>query len=166
MAGKQPSDDFEEYVDVIDKQSLAAARTVDDTEMDITPMIDITFLLLIFFIVAARLDQQAPVKLPMARHGTAVSLKSSVILTLAKGSGPTAEVYLSDGKSPDRLLAGGDLEAQTAAITDFVAQELAAGKETVLIKAEKDVRHRDVARVSRAVGKVRKDLYVAVMEEQ
>jgi biopolymer transport protein ExbD len=166
MAEQQLAEEFEEYVDVIDQQSLSAARTVDDTEMDITPMIDITFLLLIFFIVAARLDQQAPVKLPLARHGTAVSLKSSVIMTLAKGSGPAADVYLSDGKSPDRLLDAGDLEAQAAAITEFVEQELAAGKETVLIKAEKDVRHRDVARVSRAVGKVRKDLYVAVMEAQ
>ncbi len=47
----------EQYVDVIDDRPLVARRPLDDSEMDITPMIDITFLLLIFFLVAARLDE-------------------------------------------------------------------------------------------------------------
>ena len=63
----------------------------DDCEMDITPMIDITFLLLIFFLVAARLDEDTPVELPPARHGTAVAVKSSVIITLAEGDGENAD---------------------------------------------------------------------------
>ena len=34
-------------------------RRFDDAEMDITPMIDITFLLLIFFLVASKMDEGA-----------------------------------------------------------------------------------------------------------
>jgi biopolymer transport protein ExbD len=154
----------EQFVETIDQQSLTAARSIDDSEMDITPMIDLTFLLLIFFIVAGRIDQQAPIHLPPARHGSAVSVKSSVILTVTQRGTDGADVYLGDGKDPDQLLDSSDLEAQSAAITEYVEQEIESGKETVLIKAEKGVRHRDVARVSRAVGKVRRDLYVAVLE--
>src|SRR5690606_22845373 len=142
-------------------------RQIEDDEMAITPMIDITFLLLIFFLVAGRLDQDAPVELPPARHGSAVSIKSSVILTIAKGSGETADVFLGDGKSVNRMLNNGDLEAQAAQITQYVEEELAAGnKYDVLIKAEKGVRHRDVARVSKACAEAGRDLYVAVMEIQ
>ena len=134
--------------------------------MDITPMIDITFLLLIFFLVASKLDEKTPVELPPARHGTAVSVKSSVILTLEQGNEESANVYTGDGKAADRMLNASDLEAQAIAIIDYVEQELELGKENVIIKAEKGVRHRDVARVSRAVGKAGKDLYVAVLEVQ
>ncbi len=154
----------EYFVEVLDDQPLIKRRALDDSEMDITPMIDITFLLLIFFIVAARLDEDAPVELPPARHGTAVSVKSSVILTVAQGSGEHADVYLGDGQAADHLLDGGDLEGQSDAIVSYIEQELADGKENVLIKAEKQVKHRDVARVSSAVGKVGKDLYVAILE--
>jgi biopolymer transport protein ExbD len=160
----------EEYlVDVVeDHHPIVKRRALDDSEMDITPMIDITFLLLIFFLVAARLDQDAPVELPPARHGSAVSVKSSVILTVAQGDGDQALVYTGDGKSPENLIDSGNLEMQEEAITQFVERELAAGNEkiNVLIKAEKGVRHRDVSRVSTAVGKAGNDLYVAVLEVQ
>ena len=41
--------------------------SLEDTEMDITPMIDITFLLLIFFIVSSKMDPSANVPLPAAK---------------------------------------------------------------------------------------------------
>ena len=44
----------------------------DDSEMDITPMIDMTFLLLIFFLVASKMDRSNEVRLPPAEHGVAV----------------------------------------------------------------------------------------------
>ena len=48
---------------------LTRRRIKQETELDITPMIDITFLLLIFFLVASTPDLQVEVKLPPARHG-------------------------------------------------------------------------------------------------
>ncbi|MCA9148422.1 MAG: biopolymer transporter ExbD [Planctomycetales bacterium] len=155
---------IEHIVEPIDEQPLIKRRSLDDNEMDITPMIDITFLLLIFFLVAGKLDQDAPVELPPARHGTAVSVKSAAIITVGKGSGDAAEVFLGDGKSPENMLDSRDPEGQEQAIVAFIEESLQSGKDNVLIKAERGVKHRDVARVSGAVGKVGKDLYVAVLE--
>jgi biopolymer transport protein ExbD len=159
--------DREHVVDIVDEPALVPHRPIEDAEMDITPMIDITFLLLIFFLVAARLDEDTPVELPPARHGTAVAIKSSVIITLAESDGEHAEVYQGDGKASDRMFPSGNLTAQEEAIVSYVERGLSEGKSSVLIKAEKGVKHRDVARVSTAVGKAGSgDLYVAVLEVQ
>ena len=39
-------------------EALKSRQQLEDTEVDITPMIDITFLLLIFFLVASRMSQE------------------------------------------------------------------------------------------------------------
>ena len=112
----------EHYVEAVDEAPLWRRRELDASELDITPMIDITFLLLIFFLVAARLDQEAPVDLPPARHGTAVAVKNSVIITLGLGDRGVATVYTGDGKSEARQLGTSDLDAQSDAITAYVSQ--------------------------------------------
>ncbi|MCP4817216.1 MAG: biopolymer transporter ExbD, partial [Planctomycetaceae bacterium] len=43
---------------------LGARRREEDVEMDITPMIDVTFLLLIFFLVASKMSADQAVALP------------------------------------------------------------------------------------------------------
>lgn len=157
----------EYFVEAGEEHPLVFRRPLEDAEMDITPMIDITFLLLIFFLVASRLDEDAPVELPKARYGTAVAEKSSIPITLAQGSGDTANIFLADGRAADKQVNSSDLIIQEQEIVRYIEENLTAGKEHVLIKAEKGVRHRDVARVSDAVGKAGSgDLYVAVMEVQ
>ncbi|MDZ7619570.1 MAG: biopolymer transporter ExbD [Patescibacteria group bacterium] len=85
-------------VDVVD--ALLRHRRRDSVDMDITPMIDIVFLLLIFFLVAAIPDMQVEADLPPARHGVGVNPHSAIVFTLAERPGPAgAKVYLSDGKS-------------------------------------------------------------------
>jgi len=136
----------------------------DSGDLDITPMIDITFLLLIFFLVASVPDYQKAVRLPGARHGKGVSEQNSVIVSVFErgGKGP-AEVYLGDGRSGQRL--PDTPKAQEERITQAVEQGLAAGKPTVLIKAERDVKHREVSRVAAAAGRVENiKLHLAVME--
>lgn len=155
----------EHYVEPLDDAPLVPRREMDDTEMDITPMIDITFLLLIFFIVAAKLDEDAAVELPPARHGGAVAIKSSVIITVAQGESEQAEFYAGDGKAAETQISG-DPESQEEALVAYIEEEIRAGKEQVLIKAESGVKRRDVARASAAVGRAGKDLFVAVLEVQ
>ena len=139
-------------------------RQLEESDMDITPMIDITFLLLIFFIVASRIDADTQVTLPSARHGTAVATKSSVMLTLA-GEEP-ATIYKGDGTVPGTELSSTDAEDQELEIADYVQQAMDDGKENVILKAEKNVKHRDVSRVAKAIGLVEGSrLYVAVLEE-
>ena len=139
-----------------------------EPEMDITPMIDITFLLLIFFLVATRLTDEAFVKLPTARNGTAVSSRSSVIVTLAKGSGDDAVIYKGNGISKETKLTSTNLEDQQTELEAYIEKAFTVeGKLQVLIKAEQGVRHRDVARVARAAGQATAEvLYVAVLEER
>jgi biopolymer transport protein ExbD len=146
---------------------LPRPRGVDD-EMDITPMIDIVFLLLIFFLVASRMESQASVDLPPAHHGRPVSAKNSVILLVSKAAGGRVDVTTGHG----RVTSADDPVAQEAEITEYVEAGLNglppfnAAKEHVLIKAERDVKHREVARVGKAVGEAREgqQLHIAVME--
>ena len=138
----------------------------DSGDLDITPMIDITFLLLIFFLVASVPDVQTAVVLPPARYGTGVSDRVCVIFSVfdAKGKGP-AEVYLGDGRNGDRLSA--DAATQEAEIRQAVDTGLAEGKPNVLIKAQRTARHREVSRVWRplpAGSREVKGLYLAVRD--
>jgi biopolymer transport protein ExbD len=156
----------ETYVDIID-EDLISRRPMDEIEMDITPMIDITFLLLIFFIVASKLDEGASVQLPKAKHGTSVAMKSSAVITVAQ-AGDQALVYCGEGKSDETLIKSTDPDDQEEALVAYLEEQMAAGKLEVIIMAEKGVRHGDVARVSKAVGKIgkHKTLFVAILEEQ
>ena len=65
----------------------------DDDEMDITPMIDITFLLLIFFIVCSTMDPTKIGTIPEADNGLAISAKNSAVIFINPGGGD--EVILS-----------------------------------------------------------------------
>jgi biopolymer transport protein ExbD len=144
-------------------------RPLEEAEMDITPMIDCTFLLLIFFLVTSRMRAQVPLELPKARHGAVVAERESVILTVIKGSQDAAEVYRGNSSDPaDRISGAGPVE-QEEAITRYVEQQAAAvpPKHHVLIKAERGLKHRDVARVQRAASRADiEDLYVAVVEAE
>lgn len=147
------------------------ARVGDDEDIDITPMIDVTFLLLIFFLVASHMDAQAGVELPSARYGTTVPIKESVILTLAKGVEDTARVFRGDGAESNNEFASVNLVEQEEEIVKYIEQEMATGvprKHHVLIKAAANVKHREVARVAQAVGQVEavEQVHIAVLEEQ
>lgn len=126
---------------------------VDQTEMDITPMIDCTFLLLIFFIVCSRPDVQEAITLARAHHGVAIGAKRATIITIAESGRETPPVYLADGKFADKQLPE-DLEQQAVRIQQAVQEAVDDGKTDVLIKAEKGVSHRDVARVTAAASRV------------
>ena len=149
---------------------LMPERNTEDAEMDITPMIDITLLLLIFFLVASKMDQSAAVALPPAEYGMPVPTKNAVIITVDQGdseSGP-ANVYKGDGVNADTQIDNSDLEALEQEIETFVSDTMLedSNKQYVLIKAARGVKHREVARVAQAVGRVAEvqGLHVAVLE--
>ncbi len=144
-------------------------KQIVEEEMDITPMIDCTFLLLIFFLVASRIDTQVVLDLPPAKHASAVLVEHSVVLTVTKGSGDLAAVYQGDTPGPNTLIPGATAADQDQAITSYVEKEIAnsVNKKFVLIKAEGNVKHREVARVAKAASQTEfQQLYVGVMEQQ
>ena len=146
-----------------DGRVLPRRRFKIDNNLDITPMIDVTFLLLIFFIVSGRPDVQAALSLPASEYGVGVSRKDSFVISVAAGDRPgTAAVYLADGKVGEPLI--GDDAAQEAQIRSAVQSAVRGGATEVLIKADKDVRHREVARVMRAAGVSGVRIHLAVAE--
>ncbi|MBL8826550.1 MAG: biopolymer transporter ExbD [Planctomycetaceae bacterium] len=147
-----------------DEPIVLRCRALEEPELDITPMIDLTFLLLIFFLVTSVPDVQRALELPPARHGVAADPRTSLIVTLAVVTpGQAPAVFLGDGRVGAAL--PGDSASQEAALKQAARQAVEQGKSAVLIKAERGVLHRDVARVSAAassVGNLR--VHVAVLE--
>ena len=134
----------------------------DSVELDITPMIDVTFLLLIFFIVCSTMSAQSSVDLPPAQFGDGVVEHQAVVFSiLPAGDGP-ADVFLGNTNG-EKLPA--DVDLQEAAILEAVESGIQRGHTDVLIKAAKDLKHREVSRVAAAAGLVEGiKLHMAVME--
>ena len=143
-------------------------RFMSDAEMDITPMIDMVFLLLIFFLVASKIDQATSVKLPPARRGVAVAQENAVIVIVKKGSGDSVVVARRDGTP-----FSADVATQEDEIGAYVEAGLAGSPpferpmDTIIVKAEGNVKEGDVARVAQAIGRVTDTplLNYAVVEE-
>ncbi len=138
-------------------------RRRQEPELDIAPMIDVTFLLLIFFLVATIPDARAQVDLPPARYGTAVSARNALVITLGDRGQQAADLFLADGKSGEPLPPGED--QQTATIVEAVEQARQSGTNNVVIKSDKGIDYHEVKRVAAAVGQVEgMALFFAVLE--
>jgi biopolymer transport protein ExbD len=135
----------------------------DEDELDITPMIDITFLLLIFFVVASKMDPTQTGRTPKATHGLSVSAKDSAVLFMSAGSGERAIIKNLDGAE-----FSSDEETQISEIVEYVTEELDRGKQQVMILGDEDVRVGEVTRVQTIIGDAFEDLdatYIAVQED-
>jgi biopolymer transport protein ExbD len=158
----RPEDDGVEPV-------LTRRRKLEEADMDITPMIDMTFLLLIFFIVTSKMGPKAGIELPPARQGTAAVEKNNVILTIGPGD-PIARVYRGESVDPQDAFSNGNAEDQENEVVAYIEAEMAkssGGKKSVLIQAEKGLKHREVARIAKAAGRANvEELYVGIVEKK
>jgi biopolymer transport protein ExbD len=117
-----------------------------EDELDLTPLIDVAFLLQIFFMVTASIDMASSIMMPSARHGIAPDLTRSINLTIFKSeTGP--ELFLSSGKREN-----GPVEVE--AVTAYVQEGVSAGNNLVVIKADREVASGFVEDVARAASKV------------
>ena len=166
--------DTAEYDEDLNLVTPIRTRRREEMEMDITPMIDITFLLLIFFIVASRMDIDTSVRLPSAYTGTAVSTRNSVVITVARQPNGAARVYKGDGMVTETQIDETERALQANEIVNYVQAGLLENvtATSVLIKAERGVKHREVSHVAQAVGAVdlvhqrNIELHIAVLETQ
>jgi biopolymer transport protein ExbD len=139
---------------------------MDDIDMDITPMIDMTFLLLIFFLVSATPDQQTAIDLPTAQHGVGVSQLQSVVFTIAEGGVHAAPVYAADGRVPGTELPD-DAEARRDRVRELVEEGFREDKTSVVIKGDKNVAHREVAHLVKAASQVNGvKIHLAVLDSE
>jgi biopolymer transport protein ExbD len=145
----------------------------EDTEMDITPMIDMTFLLLSFFVVCSKMDPTSAVDMPKAFFGDAVSEKDSVVLIVSPGeSKDSYGIYR--GRAKEDIARIGETEplAQEEAVATYVQQELSSRPDvqTIIIKAESAVKTGAVETVKRGIAQAElaegRRIYVGVEELQ
>jgi biopolymer transport protein ExbD len=142
------------------------SRKLIEADMDITPMIDMTFLLLIFFLVSSTPDKSTVIDLPKASHGVGVSQLNSVIFTIGMGGLGPAPVYAADGRIPGAELSD-NLETRGRQIAEAVEKGFRENKPNVVIKADRDVAYREVARVVKAVSQIEGvKIHLAVLETQ
>lgn len=132
-------------------------RGIERGEMDITPMIDCTFLLLIFFLLTSTSSTSA-VKLPPAVHGAEAAEADAIIITVARAADGEPQVFLADDTKPNHETVGSPEDQETAIrkyLTDENAKVNKAGKQrnNVLVKAAMGLKYRDVDRIGRAVAK-------------
>src|SRR5262245_11621889 len=118
--------------------SMSGRKKHVDPEFDITAMIDLVFMLNIFFLVTSVGAVMAQPNLPAARNVTAADEANSVIITvLINGDPKSPTVFIGqEGEGPGIT----DFEEQAERIQQAVEQGLRDNKTSVLIKAEEKVR--------------------------
>ena len=138
----------------------------EDDEMDITPMIDITFLLLIFFIVCSTMDPTKIGKIPEADNGLAISAKDSAVIFINPGPGDDVILSQYDGTEFST-----DEDAQASEIieyiTDEMEQSIGRSKRHVMLFGDGEVKVGQVTRIQKIIGDAFQDLdstYIAVKE--
>ena len=116
-----------------------SGRSGPPGDLDITPMIDVTFLLLIFFMVSSTMSSQRQVDVPPARHGVNIDQSSTILIVV---------------RSP--RVSGGEpiieLKGQPASLDEiakYVREENANGKTNVVVRAGREVPHGFVQRIIR-----------------
>ncbi len=145
-------------------------RDPSEGELDITPMIDIVFLLLAFFVVVSRMDPQATIQLPKATYADSLSEKSSVLL-IAIDEGDDYVIYKGRTMDEGAKVADGEPSAQEEEIGQYIESELSADptKDAVLVKASGDIRVRVTELIKRGVDQSdlakSKKIYFGVKEE-
>jgi biopolymer transport protein ExbD len=136
----------------------------DDAEFDITAMIDLVFMMNIYFLVKFLTVAMGGQDLPTATHVAALDADTAQIITLVGSlDGESITVYLGERQTGDAVV---DLEQQNDRVREYVEQGLAVGKADVLIKAERKVRLGDYFRIATAASIEGVKLHDAVVEKE
>jgi biopolymer transport protein ExbD len=140
-----------------------ARQRHDHAEFDITAMIDLVFMMNIYFLVTFVSAALGEINLPAANHASALDGEKAIVITVL--AGPDAKnvaVYLGDGKKGTPILEADDQATRIAAAVELAA---ASGKTAVLLKAEKTIRLREIKRISAAAAREGMTLHIAIMEK-
>ena len=100
----------------------------EEADLDITPMIDVTFLLLIFFMVTSTMQKNEGPQPPTAQYGDGTDTRTTA----------TIQVSGDDIENPELVL--GDQPGTLDDVVAFARARAAENVKTFIIKADKDVR--------------------------
>jgi biopolymer transport protein ExbD len=145
-----------------DEDTLLPKKSlVDDARFDVTAMVDLVFMMNIFFLVTWAEMARAEIDLPKARHCSAAEKEKSIVFTIIKGTPVT--VFAGDGTGTGQL-SPNEVDQRVSAVVEDGVRD---GKEYVLIKAEKDVLLRDVVHIATIATAVKgTKLMLAVIENR
>ncbi len=121
-------------------------RSVYDADLDITPMIDVTFLLLIFFMVTSTMQPDEALDIPTSVHGLGVEANSAILITISAGEPPLINLVEDKNQTEDPTTVG-----------PYVQARMQQGRKHVIIKAERMVQHGFVQKVTREANTVIKE---------
>jgi biopolymer transport protein ExbD len=146
------------------EQLIARRPDFEPPEFDITAMVDLVFMMNIYFLVTFITVALGELNLPAAKHVTALDADSAVIFTLTRSlDGKSVALYLGSGQKGEPI---NDLAQQEKRIQEAVEQGKASGKTDVLLKAEKKVRLADVFRIAVAATQAEgMKLHLSVLEK-
>jgi biopolymer transport protein ExbD len=136
--------------------SFGRKRKPIEGDLDITPMIDVTFLLLIFFMVSSTMRGKPDLDVPVAQHATGVFDAGAAVVTIlaAASSAEVPRIVLGDVQGPE-----GDLSD----IRRYVEEKSREGIRKIILKAEGDVPHGVVEEAAKAIKSVEgTELYMGV----
>jgi biopolymer transport protein ExbD len=133
-------------------------RRPEAAEMDITPMVDVTVLLLIFTMVGSHITSGKPVDLPVAEGGVGVATDKSVPVILRQDDNLVGAV------EPRVELENGRV-AGLEELKRHVRERADAGKKDFLIRAERRVPTGLVQQVARAVQETPGARFFVAIEE-
>lgn len=144
------TEEFDGDVDIRSRRT----RT-EEADLDITPMIDITFLLLAFFVVVSKMDAQIPVAMPKASSGATIAEENCVILVVTTDTaGGDAKIYKGQAADQSSLVTGDSVTDKEAEIAEFVENEISNRPtvEAILIKGDGNVRAGDIEMIKRGIA--------------
>lgn len=147
-------------------------RNKEDAELDMTAMIDVTFLLLAFFVVVSKMDPQKTVDLPVASVTFNVPEKNCVVMVATADTDTQSyKVFKGSAMNEADLIPLNDPDLVEEEVGAYVENEFSLNptKEAVLIKGEGDVRTGLIEMIKRGINlselaKTRK-IHVAVEEK-
>ena len=161
------SNDTDSMIEEDEEDFVLPRKKREDDEMDITPMIDITFLLLIFFIVCSTMDPTKIGTIPEADNGLAIAAKNSAVIFINPGTGDDVILSRMDGTN---FTADEDLQATEIIeyITTELEKSMGESKQHVMLFGDADVKVGQVTRIQKIIGDAFEDLnstYIAVKEQ-
>jgi len=150
-----------------DDDYVMPKKMAEEDEMDITPMIDVTFLLLIFFVVCSTMDPVKIGDIPDAQNGLPVSAKESAVIFVKSAGADKVNVIRGDGRE-----FSSDEATQETEIIEYVTAELEksieANKNQVMIMGDASVKVLEITRIQKIIGDAFEDIdstFIGVKED-
>ncbi|HUY87179.1 MAG TPA: biopolymer transporter ExbD [Pirellulales bacterium] len=148
---REPADDDEEKPEQdVDEATSWTVRRLrhrgEEAEMDMTPMIDVTFQLLIFFMLTNHLANPAPIDVPEAVYGRGIDAAGRQSIVVDE----QGRYYLGDAVSPENLSPSLD------SLAGEVARNASAADHAldVIVSAHKKAKYARIKQLVERLGKI------------